>query len=131
MVNYCLDTNVVIAIIRGDLQLKNKLENLKTSQDFFVSTIALCELYKGAYLSNEIQKNLDIIKEFCEEINLLTLNEESCQEFGKQFQLLQKKGKLTQEMDLMIAAICIINNATLITRNKKHYEHLPVHLEVW
>jgi len=37
---------------------------------------------------------------------------------------LKKKGKLIDERDLMIGAICISNNLPLATLNKKHFNRL-------
>ena len=38
---------------------------------------------------------------------------------------LRKAGRVIATMDLLIAATAIVGNATLVTRNRKHFEHVP------
>ena len=47
------------------------------------------------------------------ELNVLTLENKSCREFGEQYAKLEKAGKRTQELDFMIACITKTNNLTL------------------
>ena len=43
---------------------------------------------------------------------------------------LKKKGSLSNDFDLIIAAIVKANDLTLVTRDK-HFENLGVKVEVW
>ena len=130
---YCLDSNIVIEIFRGNPNLKNKIENLqKENKEFFINPIILCELYKGVYSSNKKDIASKFLEEFLKEVIFLEFDKESCREFGELYDRLSKKGKMTQEKDLMIASICIKNNLILITQNKKHFENIPrLKAEFW
>ena len=129
--SYCLDTNIVIDYLRGNEEILNKIKNIP-NQDFCITTMTLCELYKGAYLSSDIEENLTIIEEFIDNTEIINLKKESCKTFGYEYEILKKKGKKTEEFDLLIASICIEHNKTLVTRNKKHFENInQLKLEIW
>ena len=121
---YCLDTSVIIAIFRGDSDLAKKISMLESNAISF-TTITLCELLKGAYKARQKEKALDLIKDFSNTYNVLTLTAVSCEIFGRDFNALLKSGKAAQEPDLMIAGIAKENGLILVTRNRKHFENVP------
>ncbi len=124
---YCLDTNSVIDIFRGrDPQLKAKIEQMrKLGINFAITTITLCELYKGAFLSSNKEHGLAQINAFLESVTLAAQGKPSCLLFGQDFVLLKSKGTQTEEIDLMIASICKANNYILVTRNVKDFKNIP------
>ena len=61
--NYCLDTNIIADIFRGNSVIKLNLEKIQ-SDTLFIPPIVLCELYKGAFLSSRIQDSLQFINQF-------------------------------------------------------------------
>jgi tRNA(fMet)-specific endonuclease VapC len=131
---YCLDTNIVIAIFRGsDNSLKEKFDRLRSSgMNFAISSITLCELYRGAFLSLKREESLAQVNMFLESVNLLLQDKLSCLLFGQYYAELKKKGLLTQELDLMIGSICKANNLILITRNVKDFKNVPnLTVEKW
>jgi len=123
---YCLDTNVIIDILNNEQKVIDKLKNLQETEkiDATINPIILAELYKGAFLSNKHEENVRIIKEFTENVEFLEFNKKASFIYGKKFAELKKKGKITQECDLMIASICIANNQTLITLNEKDFKNI-------
>jgi predicted nucleic acid-binding protein len=129
---YCLDTNIIINLFRGDESLRSKIEECQSfSIDIFITPATLCELYKGAYLSNDIQKNIRDIKNFILSFVVLDFNDNTCEEFGKEFARLRKLGKTPPETDLMIASIVKANNLILVTKNKKDFAGMKIKVEEW
>ena len=60
------------------------------------------------------------------------MDQHVCILFGKEWNRLLKIGKTTQIFDLLIASVAVINNLTLITRNRKHYENISnLKIEEW
>ena len=48
---YCLDTNVIIDIFRGDKELAYKIENVAKERNvFYITFLNLAELFKGAFV---------------------------------------------------------------------------------
>ena len=130
---YCLDTNIIVALFRGDKKIKDKLALIqKINAEIYTTTLSLCELYKGVYLSNQQEKNLELIKEFLSNIKVLALSNKSSQLFGEDYFSLKKEGKLTSEIDLMISSIVKTNNLILVTRNIKHFKEVSnLKVEGW
>jgi tRNA(fMet)-specific endonuclease VapC len=121
-----LDTDIVIAFSRRDQASKNKIEELENlGVELAITSITLCELYRGAFLSMKVEESLAFINEFLERVTLLQQNKDSCLLYGKDFAELKKKGMLTQVMDLMIASISKANNYILVTRNVKDFRNIP------
>lgn len=119
---YCLDTNVIIDVFRGDKKLAFKLSKYQDS--YCITPHVLCELYKGAYLAEKRDNAVFLVRTFEKSAALLDFNQNACELFGKLYSDLRKKGKQTQDFDLMIACVAMAHDVTLITRNKKHFENI-------
>lgn len=128
---YCFDTNIIIDILRGDVSLGSKLEKMKGISDVFITTISLCELYRGAYGHSNREEKIRLLNQLVSNFNLLSLEQESCEEFGRSYKILEEKGSTTKDFDLMIASIVKSNGFVLVTRDRKHFENLGVKIEVW
>ena len=128
---YCLDSSTVIEYLKGNIGIKSQLDKVD-STNIYITTITLCELFKGAYLSFNIEKNLSRVNSLFDYFNILEFDYNSAEIYGQKYSELKKSGKLTQDFDLIIASICIANNLILITRNKKHFENIKgLAVEVW
>lgn len=128
---YCLDSDVVIEHFRGNEKIRLRMSPI-SHDEIFISPITLCELYRGAFLSNKIQENTLLIDKLLEKARILLFNKHACEIFGEEYSLLKKRGRLTQDNDLITASLCIANNLTLITRNKKHFESIKgLKVEEW
>jgi len=128
--SYCLDTNIVIDFLRNKPLVVDSIRKME-GEDLFVTSITLCELYKGVYLSNNSGNELIVINNFLNSVILIEFNQESCRLFGEEYYRLRKLGKQTEELDLMIASIARAHDLTVVTRNKKDFENINVKLEVW
>ena len=123
---YCLDTNIAVDHLRGDLTVTKRLQQIqKMGVELAITSISLCELYKGAYLSEHVEQNLAGVDVFLGAVTLLSQDKLSCLLFGQDYAELQKKGVPTQETDLMIASISKANNRILVTRNAKDFKNIP------
>lgn len=127
---YCLDTNIFVDWLRGDSKLDVKIKSVQ-DEGIFMTSVTLCELYRGAYLSSKKDHSLAIIEDLLEDIEIIELTKDACKEFGKDFASLDKLGVRTQDSDLMIASIAKAHNLILITRDKKHFANIDIKLEVW
>jgi len=128
---YCLDSDIIIEYFKGNTSIKNHFDKIHKSE-LFITPITLCELYKGAFLSKNVEKNIVIINKLLKTINIIEFDFYACELYGKIYSELKEKGKLTQDFDLIIAAICISNNKILITRNIKHFDKIKVlKIEKW
>jgi len=117
--------------LRGDKETISKINEITEGYEIFITPLTLCELFRGAYLSEDSEIKVRLIKEFTDSFILLEFNEKVCIEYGKEYAKLSKIGKITENIDLMIACFVKVNNLVLVTRNKKHFENSGVKIEVW
>ena len=123
---YCLDTDIVISFLKNDFAAVSRVKKLQSlGEDIAITTLTLCELYKGAFLSVKSDESLGFVNKFLETVTLLPQSKTSCLLFGQDYAHLKKNGLMTQLMDLMIATVCKANNRTLITRNIKDFKNIP------
>lgn len=59
--NYCLDTNIVIEVFSGNMDIANKVNQLG---DFYIPTIVLGELYIGINRVINKTKHLKKLNDF-------------------------------------------------------------------
>jgi|688.fasta_scaffold48710_2 tRNA(fMet)-specific endonuclease VapC len=128
---YCLDTNIVIYYQNNNKKVVNKLLSVN-EDDLCITHITRMELFYGAFKSQRIQENLILQSTFCDEIEVVNSSKESDEIFGKIKSNLKKSGLITDDLDLIIASICLANDLTLVTKNTKHFENIQgLKLEDW
>jgi tRNA(fMet)-specific endonuclease VapC len=120
---HCLDTSVIIDILRGDESLKSKIASV-APEHLCITPLILAELFKGVYLAQRQAEALRLVEEFVHSTEILEFNEHACRIFGQRYGELVKQGKQPPEMDLMIASVVIAHNAVLITRNPKDFTNI-------
>jgi len=131
MVRYLLDTNICIAWLKGEPQVKEKLASF-SPEDIGISTINLAELFFGAYNSERVEHNLSKLRNFISEMEIINLDNNSLEKYGELKTLLRKQGNIIDEFDLLIAAICLANGLALVTNNEKHFVRIEgLTLENW
>lgn len=129
---YCLDTNIVIDFLKkDDPRLKEKIGEASVNSMLCITVITACELYQGAYLSPRVEIELLLIDSFIDSVHLVGFNKEACKQFGREYAQLRRLGKMSEEADIMIASIAKVHGLVIVTRNKKHFEHSDVKVEVW
>jgi predicted nucleic acid-binding protein len=131
MVNYCLDTGILIAFFKNDYSIINKIEHIKNDNQISTTVINLCELYRGAFNSLNREKELSFIDALVSRISILDLDHISSKLFGELYVKLQKQGKIVDDFDLIISSIAKKHNAIIVTRNKKHFVNSGIRVEEW
>lgn len=90
-----------------------------------VSVVSYGELVYGAEKSKSVEKNLKTVHEIKDIFPLADITSDIMDVFGSIKAHVQKIGKTSDDMDLLIAATAIANEMTLVTHNTKHFEHIP------
>ena len=123
--NYLFDTDILVDILRGEQSIALKIRQIGIILgDISISTLTVFELMEGAYLSNsesELATTINIING----IRNIEINREIASEAGKISSLLKRKGRAIGVGDILIGATAIAGNRTLVTRNIKHFSHIP------
>jgi|SRR3989338_3509661 len=121
----CFDTTFLIDLLRG----KNGLDLLSKELDYGSESISIAspsiiEIIRGLKLGNIDEDENEKVSELISSINVLNLDKDSAILAGKIEANLIKKGEIIDLEDIMIGAIAIINDETLITRNIKHFSKI-------
>lgn len=82
--------------------------------------------------SQHQQKNQMALQEFIIPLDIMPFNEEAAFHYGHVRTNLEKNGKPTSPLDMMIAAHALSLNSTLVTNNKKEFSRVPqLKIEDW
>ena len=112
-----LDTDILIWVLRGNVEIKEKLEKAvnETDGSLYITPIQIAEIYAGIRKSEE-----NITKGFLNSFNIIPIDAEIGRLAGK-FINQYRKSHSVEIADAIIAAASIVNSFKLWTLNKKHY----------
>ena len=124
MTSYLVDTSVIIDYLRGKgiaVKLLNNIEG-----ELFSSYICLAEIYEGVYRVNNSEEMAKVVTKFFASLSgNFSVDENIAKKFGEIRADLKKKGNIIEDLDLLLAATCLVNDLTLITFNQKHFARVP------
>ena len=122
----CLDTSVLVALIRKDQAAIDGL-TAEAERGGTVSTtvVNLCELYSGAYGSKNPQKELAKVQDLVSNLGLLELDAGAAKRYGELVNDATLKRAPIGDFDLIIASIALEQEEKLVTRNVKHFSRVP------
>ena len=129
---YLLDTNICIYIIKKrPTNVLKKFESLSPG-DVAISSITLAELYYGIMKSSDPMKNQEALDKFLIPLEILDFDYTATIDYGKIRADLEKKGTPIGPLDTLIASHAKSLNLTLVTNNEKEFERIPgLKLENW
>ena len=132
-----LDTDILSEILRAKNEtVIARAAAYKTEHDqLTISVITLMEVVKGFHKmgrTEALQKFLQAIQQS----EVLSFDEASAEIAGRIYGDLEKAGQPIGRADVMIAAISLRHNLTLVTGNTRHYERIqklgyPLQLDNW
>jgi len=117
-----LDTSTVVAYLRGDQAVAQKLAT--HAGDLAMSSLVLAELLHGASISARQEENTAHVKAFRSQVALVDFDEKSAEKYAEIRVSLRRRGLTTGETDALIAAVALAHEATVVTHNVKHFESI-------
>ena len=129
MAQYLLDTDVCIELIKHNERVLDKVEAVGADH-CFVTEVTIAELFYGAAKSGRPEQfnDVDYILQSFDLKPLLP----SLRLYGENKDLLEDKGQMIGEFDLLIGSCAVHNNLVMVTSNLKHFDHIPnITLEDW
>lgn len=124
MITHVLDTDHIVAWLRGDQQVE-RLAVLIGLAGIGITSITLAELYYGAHRSARRDANLRAVQEVRNRLVRVPLCEKSEALFGEIKAELEQRGTRLDDADLMIAASALAQGAVLVTNNVSHFARVP------
>src|SRR5690554_2916693 len=130
--NYMLDTNICIYIIKEKPQkVLDKFKSLDIG-DICISSITLAELEYGVEKSDYKERNKLALAGFLSSIEILPFSDKAAAEYGKIRTNLERQGNIIGAYDLMIGAHALSEDITLVTNNTKEFNRIKnLSLENW
>jgi tRNA(fMet)-specific endonuclease VapC len=125
---FLLDTNIAIGLLEGDAAITTRLNPLTP---LYLPSIAVGELFFGAYRSGRVQRNLERVVLLTQELPVLACDLETADRYGALKQELRKKGRPVPDNDIWVAAISQQHNLTLITRDRHFREFASLQADFW
>lgn len=128
---YLLDTNIVIAAIKGDMRVRTRLEGIQLSE-LVLSPVVLGELEHGVEKSHHRDKNRARLARIVEGMQLLPLDAATSQRYGEIRAELEQAGTPIGANDYWIAAQALAVDAVLVTHNMGEFSRVRgLALENW
>lgn len=129
---YMLDTNICIYIIKKKpVTVYKTLEKLNIG-DICISAITLAELAYGVEKSQNKEKNKLALTVFSAPFEILPFSDKAALVYGQIRAELERRGKIIGAHDMLIAAHALSENLTLVTNNTAEFKRIPgLTLENW
>ncbi|MCI5150753.1 MAG: type II toxin-antitoxin system VapC family toxin [Candidatus Electrothrix sp. MAN1_4] len=121
---YLLDTNVCIRYLNGSSENVRKNMVLKKPQDIFLCSVVKAELFYGSMKSRFPEKNLAQQKNFVDRFISLPFDDKAAEVYGRIRAQLEKAGTPIGPNDLLIAAIALSGELTLVTGNTREFSRI-------
>jgi tRNA(fMet)-specific endonuclease VapC len=131
-VTYLLDTNACITYLNvPHSPVANRLQTLRVS-DIVVCSVVRAELIYGAHRNRNARQALAITRQFLQRFASLPFDDAAADVYGPIRADLATRGLLIGPNDLLIAAIALANNATLVTHNVREFSRvMGLNIEDW
>jgi tRNA(fMet)-specific endonuclease VapC len=128
--SHLLDTNICSAHFRRAGGLAHRF--IQYGGGLYVPTVVVGELYAGAYHVDEPAPLLQKIAELTSDVQVLDFDQACAEQFGRLKGGLQRRGISVPTADLMIAAVALVHDLTVVTHNTADFQNIPgLRLDDW
>jgi len=128
-----LDTDFLIAVLRGDSTAKSKMQELDHQGPQATAAMVVRELLAGALRSQKPKVNQRKVEQLLSSLAILPFNSKAARYSAQIDTRLIEKGELVPLGDIVIAASALAHGlTTIVTRNTKHYFRIKeIKVENW
>jgi tRNA(fMet)-specific endonuclease VapC len=128
---YLFDTNVWIAIHRGNQAIRQRWER-QMPDDVFACAPVLAELYEGALKSQKPRENMKYVDQITAQHDCLVFGMAEASRFAQLAHALRAVGQQIKTMDLQIAAIAMVHGLRVVTHDVSDFGRIPgLEMEDW
>jgi len=129
---WLLDTNAWIVYLKtSQSSIRTRLQSLQPS-DVLLCSVVKAELLHGAEKYGNRERRLDILRNLFAPYASLPFDDAAAARYGLMRHELEVAGNVIGPNDLMIAAIALSNNHTLVTHNTTEFSQVKgLALEDW
>lgn len=129
--SFLFDTSILINLLRQSKAAWNFISSHE-KDTLYTSSICEAEIHAGIYREKEsnFAAKKKVFEELIKAFEVITFDSEQAEIAGRIKAGLAKKGRLIDDLDILIAAAALSENAILVTANHKHFlriKDLEVH----
>lgn len=124
MTGLLLDTNIWIALAKGEPALEKRLRRHRPAEIFSCSVVR-AELMYGSRKSQRVESNLNNLASLLEPFESLPFDDNAAGHYGVIRTILEKAGTPIGANDLLVASIALSRDLTLVTRNHREFARVP------
>ena len=130
--NYLLDTNICVLLIRQKSPLVLARLTAQGLSDVAISSITIAELQFGVYKSSQVDQNRQALDQFLLPLNILPFDPVAALSYGRIRAALERQGLLIGSLDTLIAAHALSVQLTLVTNNVREFSRVAgLKIEDW
>jgi tRNA(fMet)-specific endonuclease VapC len=126
-VNYLLDTNAVVALLRNKpVEVRERYREAESAGDYLaLSSVVLFELWYGVAKSSQVQENTERLRILLSgDLDLLDFDDEDARTAGQVRAILEKSGTPIGAYDLLIAGQALRRGLTVVTANTSEFSRV-------
>ena len=128
---YLLDTNILIAAIKGRPEVVDRLSQLD-ADELRLSVVVLGELQTGVIKSAWPRRNRERLDQLVAGLELVQVDGATSRAYGQVRADLERQGQPIGANDLWIAAQALVVEAVLVTDNLREFQRVKgLKLENW
>lgn len=128
---YILDTNIIVAALKGRDEVRRRLEAV-AAESIRLSSIVLGELEFGAEKSAYGDRNRSQLAALVQRFTLVGTDFDTARHYGRIRTVLERKGTPIGSNDTWIAAQALAIGATMVTDNVREFSRVPdLQVETW
>jgi tRNA(fMet)-specific endonuclease VapC len=122
---FLLDTNTCVAYLpKSNANVINHIQG-RPPDELRLCSVVVAELYFGAFKSPQPAKNFALLATFLPMFLSLSFEDQAAKVYGQVRADLEAKGTPIGPNDLMIAAIALARDLTLVTHNTAEFGRVP------
>lgn len=130
MKRYLLDTNVCVYFLRERFEVAQHIATAGW-RNCCISEITVAELLFGAENSDNIEKNIRLVEDFCENIEVIPITD-ALRVYAREKVRLRRQGTPIEDLDLLIGSTAKANGYILVTENIRHLSKVEdIEIENW
>src|SRR5215510_7929835 len=118
-----LDSDILSYYFSAETKIHDKIkETINSGEKIALTVINVYEIMKG-YKWKQNKNKEKLFNKFLETVPMFTMNENVISLAAEIYAELRENGVTIGDADILIAAIVIDNDGTLISNNNKHYKN--------
>lgn len=123
--NFLLDSNPCVVYLRGKNSLLRQRISTRPPSEIVLCSIVVAELFHGAERSADPTKSRIEVETFIKPFHSLPFDDDAARQYARIRFDLETRGMRIGDNDMLIAAIAMNNNLTLVTHNTAEFSRIP------